>query len=894
MDAKKTLCLIDASAYIHRAFHALPPLTNSRGEPVQALFGFSRMLLKVLRQEKPDYVAVCFDTAAPTFRHKAFEAYKAHRKKIDDALLFQLPLALELVRYWGLPVVALEGYEADDVIATLAQRGAEEGLRVVIVTADKDALQLVNRNIRVLNEAKGVVYSEEEVEKKYGLKPTQLVDFFALTGDASDNVPGVPGVGEKTAAQILKEFGTLDNALARTADMRGALKSKLETYRDQALASRDLVILDRAAPVSIGPHDCVPAAPDAEKLTEILQRFEFKSLLAELLPTPAVRGSRRVRVVRSEADFRDLARAIESAAQLSVDVETTGLNPLRCGLVGIALCVEAGTAWYVPLGHDETAPERDALERRAREALAAAFENESLPKVGHHLKFDLLVLRRHGFPLKGIRFDTLLASYCLNPSRASHGLKDLALDLLGETMTRIEELIGKGAKQTTMDRVPVASAADYAGADVDVTLRLKEKFEPLLEEKGVRKLFDDVEMPLVEILADMEQAGLGVDIPYLRDVQAAFDRDIRALEQDIHAAAGQTFNLNSSRQLSFVLFEKLQLPVVRRTKTGYSTDEEVLRRLSAQHPLPAKMVEYRELTKLKSTYIDALLDLVNPDTGRVHTSFNQAVTATGRLSSSDPNLQNIPIRTEHGRRIRRAFVPRKGWSLVSADYSQIDLRVLAHVSKDPALCEAFRRGGDIHAATAREIFHVAEGSPVTPDQRRVAKTVNFGIVYGQTAFGLSQQLGIPMAQAQSYIDEYFLRYAGVKTWIDRVLAQARRDGYVTTLLGRIRYLPEINAANAAVRSFAERTAMNTPIQGTSADIIKVAMRNIASLLRAGPFQTRILLQVHDDLLFEVPPEEKDRVVPQIRRAMETAVPLDIPIVADIKSGVNWSDMDSQK
>jgi DNA polymerase-1 len=911
----QSLYLVDANAYVHRAYHALPPMNNSRGEPTQALFGFARMLLKLLKQQRPDRIAVCFDTAAPTFRHKAYAAYKAHRKETDDALKFQLPLSREMAQTWGFPVLAVEGYEADDLIATMAEKGRKKGFRVVIVTGDKDALQLVDPSVSVLNEHKGILFTPEEVEKKYGLRPDQLVDFFALTGDSSDNVPGVPGVGPKTAVPLLQRYGTLDSLLEHLGELKGSVKEKLESHRESAVMSRSLVVLDRDAPVGLAPEDCLLREGDPAALQALFQRFEFSSLLAEResavagpstsagrsrgpapAPTepaapPAKNADRVVRTVLTREDLKALGRALRSAEAVAVDVETTGVDALGCSLVGVAAAVKPGEGWYVPIGHKYLgAPEQLPLKAVIAE-IAPVLADPKVPKVGQNLKFDHLVLKRHGAPLSGIGFDTLIASYCLNPSRMSHGLKDLARDILAESMTPIEELIGKGAKQTGMDQAAVEAAAPYAAADAEVVLRLKAKMAPLLQEKGLEKLYYEMELPLVMVLAGMEETGIRVDVPYLRRLAAEFVREIGEIETSIYETAGERLNLNSPKQLAVLLFEKLKLPVVRRTKTGFSTDEEVLQKLSDKHPLPARLLQYRELAKLKSTYIDALLELAHPADGRVHTRFNQAVAATGRLSSSDPNLQNIPIRTEHGRRIRKAFVPEKDWVFLSADYSQIDLRVLAHVSGDPALCEAFRRGEDIHSATAREIFGLAAGEAPTTDQRRVAKSVNFGIVYGQTAYGLSQQIGLGFAEAQSYIDRYFARYAGVKRWIESILETARKDGHVTTLLHRIRYLPEIHAPNTSVRQFAERTAMNTPIQGTSADIIKVAMLDVARDLAKGKSKARLLVQVHDELLFELPAAELKTTAPLIRRRMEEAVKLDIPLVVDLKKGVNWSEME---
>jgi DNA polymerase-1 len=921
-DIKKSLYLIDAHGYLHRAYHALPPLTNSKGEPVGALFGFARMLSKIIRQNRPDRLVVCFDDPAPTFRHKTYTAYKAHRKEIDSELKFQLPLARKMVEDWGLPLAVQPGFEADDLLATLAETGGREGYSVVVVTADKDALQLVGETTTVLNEQRGVLYDAAAVEKKYGLRPDQLVDYFALLGDSSDNVPGVRGVGEKTATGLLKDFGSLDGLYAHLDEVKGPVQEKLRAQEKEARLSRDLVVLDRHVSLPLNLADCtVPEKPSAQ-LVAFLSRVEFNSLLPELesqptrnpereesppakgrksparpvsneapaaLPPVGRPGVRVVHTVLTEEDLALLKNALAQADVLSVDVETTGLEVFDCTLVGLSLAVKPGEAWYLPVGHSYLGMPVQLPLEKIRTVLAPFFSSALLPKIGQNLKFDNHVLTRMGMPVSPISFDTLVASYCLNPGRQTHGLKSLALDFLGESMTNIDVLIGSGAKRITMDQVKIEDVAAYAGADAEVPLRLKAVMEEQLKSKGMERLFYEVEMPLVPILGAMEKVGIGLDVPYLTALSESFERDIAGLEKEIHGLAGEPINVNSPKQLAVILFEKLKLPVVRKTKTGFSTDEEVLQKLSNQHPLPAKMLAYRELAKLKSTYIDGLLAQVR-DSGRVHTRFNQAVAATGRLSSSDPNLQNIPIRTEYGRQIRRAFVPAEGCVFLSADYSQIDLRVLAHVSRDPALVAAFQRGEDIHAATARDIFHLGSSDAVTEDQRRVAKSVNFGIVYGQTGFGLAQQLGLPLGQAQAYINAYLEKYAGVKDWIGRIIDEARQAGFVTTLLNRRRYLPEITAANAAVRGFAERTAMNTPIQGTSADIIKVAMRDVARLVEEKRWKTRVLLQVHDDLLFEVPEGELAQVAVPIQKTMEGALALDVPVRVDLKTGRNWAEM----
>jgi len=888
----KSFFLVDGNAYLHRAFHALPPLTTSKGEPVNAVFGFVRMLQKILKQYHPDHLIACFDTPAATFRHKLYKEYKATRKETDPSLRPQIPLAQELIKLWGIPLVSQEGYEADDLIATLADRAVHAGFQVTIVTGDKDALQLVSETVSVLNESKSLLMTPEAVVEKYGLKPCQLVDYFSLMGDASDNVPGVTGIGEKTATQLLQKYGDLETILSFPVEMKQPLRQKLESQRDQALLSKTLVTLDRQVPIPLDIHSCVVQKPDMEHLLPLVNRLEFTHFLSDISaePAPSLK-TRQVNVVLTAEQLAELVRLLRGASRVAVDVETTGVQPLSCRLVGISLSTEPDSAWYIPIAHDYEGAPRQLPLPDIIQALRPSLGDPRVPKYGQNLKFDYLVLKKHGLTMDGIGFDTLIASYCLNPSRNTHNLKALALDYLGETMTTIEELIGKGAKQTTMNTIPIDKVADYAGADAAVALSLADKMAPELKEKNLEALWRDVEMPLVEVLASMEENGIRVDPDYLSGLRKEFERMISDIASVIERWAGEPFNLNSPKQLAHILFEKLKLPPGRKTKTGYSTDEGVLRQLTRHHELPAKLIEHRELSKLKSTFIDGLIEQINPETGRVHTHLNQAVTATGRLSSSDPNLQNIPVRTEYGRMIRKAFVAAPGHRLLSADYSQIDLRVLAHISGDEVLCRTFRQGGDIHTATAADIFGIASDQ-VSPEQRRIAKTVNFGIVYGQTAFGLAQQLEIDVREAQRYINSYFERYAGVKRWIDSCVEQARKQGAVTTLLNRIRYLPEINSPNISVRQFAERTAMNTPVQGTSADIIKLAMREIFQALRRTGLRTKMLLQVHDDLLFEAPESELGALQSLVIDKMENALSLNVPLRVDLKCGSDWADMKS--
>ncbi|MHB9154397.1 MAG: DNA polymerase I [Endomicrobiales bacterium] len=890
------LYIIDANAYVHRAYHAVPPLSTSKGEMVNAVYGFLRMLLKLLRTEKPEYLAVCFDYPAATFRHLEFPAYKANRRKMDDELKQQMPLAREAVRVLNLPLIEMQGYEADDLIATLARQAEKGGADVVVVSGDKDALQLVNGKITVWNEGRNITYDREKVHEKYGLYPENLVDMFALMGDAADNVPGIKGVGEKTAVRLVQKYGSLENILKNADEIEGKLQETVRSGAGEAGKSKKLVTLCDTVPLETSWEKCRPGTPDEKTVIDFLCRFEFTSLLKEIVPEKDsacvnVRERKFKTTILSAAnEIAALVQNIEAAPRLSFDLETTGLDPYSAEIVGISLALDAGEGFYLPVGHRYMGAPQQPDRDEVIGALKGVLENSRIRKYGHNIKYDLTVIKRYGVALEGVHFDTMVASYCLNPSRNSHGLKSVALDYLGFRMTGIEELIGKGAKQITMDQVEVERAAQYAAADAVAVLMLAENLEPQLAEKKLDTLFHKVEMPLVEILADMEQAGLKVDFPYLEGLSKEFAALLRGLEKEIFRLAGQEFNPNSPRQLAVILFEKLKLPVIRRTKTGYSTDEEVLRALSAQHALPGRLIEYRELQKLKSTYIDALLKAGDPATHRVHTSFNQAVTATGRLSSSEPNLQNIPVRTEYGRMIRKAFVPERGKLLLSADYSQIDLRVLAHISQDTALIEAFRKGEDIHSATAHEVFNVPLPE-VTKDMRRIAKTINFGIVYGMSAFSLAQQLGLSNAQAKEYIDSYFKRYHGVRDWMGKIVEEARASGYVATLLGRIRYLPDIRSTNGQVRGFAERTALNTPIQGTSADIIKLAMIEIHRALSRERPGARMLVQVHDELLFEVPEAELGTISSMVKYRMESALKLDVPLVADLKTGHNWAVME---
>jgi len=889
---KEKLYLIDGNAYIHRAFHALPPLTTSSGQMVNAVYGFTRMVLKILWEQKPDYIAVCFDFPAPTFRHKEFAEYKATRKETPDELRQQIPLAYKVVKAFNIPVFEKEGYEADDVIGTLSKKASKEGIETVIVTGDKDALQLVDNSVKVLNEPKNTLYTEPIIKEKMEVSPGQIIDLMALVGDASDNVPGVKGVGPKTATELIREFGSLENLYQNLSKVKGKLREKLENGRENAFLSKRLVTLEKDVPIEVDIQDCHVGEFDREELLRVFRELEFKTLIEELIPREE-KHEVDYKGVFNREEFEALAGELGKAPLISLDLETTAPDPMRAAIVGISFALKPYAAFYIPLAHSYLGAPQQLEKKYVLEKLKPILENAEIKKYGQNIKYDLIVLSREGINLQGIYFDSMIASYVLNPSKMNHNLNDIALEYLNYKMTHLSELLGKGKKAVTMDRVEVERVIPYACCDADIVLRLAQIMERELRDKGLANLFYEVEMPLLEVLAEMEMNGVIIDKDYLSGLSQDFSGRLREVENEIYKFAGQEFNINSPRQLSFILFEKLKLPVVSRTKTGPSTSEEVLVQIAEKHKLPHLIIEYRELQKLKSTYIDALPEMVNPETGRLHTSFNQTVTATGRLSSSEPNLQNIPIRTEEGRKIRRAFIPDRGCVFVSADYSQIDLRVLAHISGDKSLKDAFFHNEDIHRRTASEIFGVSQDE-VTPELRRIAKTVNFGLSYGMSPYGLSKDLGVSQSEAEKYINSYFKKYKGVKEYIKNIVVQARKQGFVTTLLNRRRYLPEINSKNAAIRGFAERTAINTPIQGTSADIIKVAMIRISDRIKAKGLTAKMSLQIHDELLFEVPEKEVDELSRLAKEEMEGAVSLDVPVVVDMTVGRNWRDLKEMK
>lgn len=875
------LYLVDAHAYIHRAYHALPPLTNSRGEPVGALFGFARMLLQLVKKEKPEGIAVCFDTPEPTFRHKASEAYKATRKEIDADLKTQLGQAQAMAEAMGFACAALPGYEADDVMATLARRSSAAGFDAVLVTGDKDALQMVSPGIRVLNVAKNVWMDALQVEEKFGVPPEAIVDYLTIIGDASDNVAGIRGIGPVGASKILKQYKTLKAALkaAKDGDPEMAPKWAKALLASEAEAQKaaSLIKLEDNAPVGLSPKDCALQKPEPEALKEVLGRLEFFSLLKELLPgeavpEPAANQSHAAAAsgVPTPVPASQAVLSLSTFSKLSAE-----LAKASAIVVGCALNAEHDLAepsrYFLALGFEDgrmTVLAEDEVEKNEG-AIRKVLKGSALKSV-YDLKETSIALALAGLELSKPIFDTMLAAYVLNPT----GLKAQSA---GVSVEALLEGQGPKGRRSALERAALALGA--------------EALSKLIKEGGLSALYEDMELPLVEVLQEMEAAGIAVDRPYLSSLSTEFEGRLAGLKGEIDEMAGAPINVNSSKQLGELLYDRLGLPSVRKTaKGGRSTDEESLKALAAANPIPGKVLEYREISKLKSTYIDGLLERVVFDGGRVHTHFDQTGTATGRLSSLDPNLQNIPIRSPLGQKIRRAFVAAPGSVLLSVDYSQIDLRVLAHMSGDKVLKEAFERGEDIHTRTACEVFHV-EPAAVDKEMRRGAKAINFGIVYGLSAHGLSMQLGIPYGKAAEYIRHYFERYEGVAAWIKRNVEQAKRDGFVRTLSGRIRYLPELSAKNAALRQFGERAAGNTPIQGGSADVIKHAMLKVHEVLSADKkFKAKMLLQIHDELVFEVPCAELKGFAAWVKPVMERAVALSVPLVVDLKAGDNWQDM----
>ena len=899
----RKLVLVDGSSYLYRAFFALPALSNSRGEPTGALLGVANMLHKLVKEEKPDLIAVVFDAPGKTFRDELFEQYKAHRPPMPDDLRAQTQPLLDLVQAMGLPMLRINGVEADDVIGTLAVQAATQNIAVLISTGDKDMAQLVNPHISLINTMTGSRLDREGVKTKFEVYPEQIVDYLSLVGDSADNIPGVPKVGPKTAAKWLNEYHSLDNLLAHADAITGKVGESLRENIATLELSRKLARIDCAVTLDSTPETLVAQPPAADALRTLCQRYELNTLLrhlesqhGELLntdepqATAATSTTGQYEAVLTQSQLEQWLEQLSKAELICIDTETTSLDYMTAELVGIALSVEAGKAAYIPVAH--TYP--GAPQQLQREAVLAQIkpilENARLAKLGHHLKYDAHIFANYGINIQNMQFDSMLESYVLNSTAGRHDMDSVAKKYLGVDTIHYEDVCGKGARQITFDQVDIDAATRYSAEDADITLRLHQTLWPMLSaEPGLEHVYTSIEQPLVPVLFRMEHHGVLIDAGLLRQQSQQLSEQMLALVDRCHSAAGQPFNVDSPKQLQEILFGKLGIPVLRKTPTGQpSTAEDVLEELASDHELPRLIIEYRSMAKLKSTYTDKLPLQINPGTGRVHTSYHQAVAATGRLSSTDPNLQNIPIRSAEGRRIRQAFIAPPGQVLVAADYSQIELRIMAHLSGDESLLKAFAADQDIHQATAAEVLGISL-EQVSSEQRRSAKAINFGLIYGMSAFGLAKQLGVERGEAQRYIDLYFARYPGVKQYMERTRTQAHELGYVETVFGRRLYLPDINSRNASLRQYAERSAINAPMQGTAADIIKLAMINVDRWLQESGFPARLIMQVHDELVFEVAANSTAELIHEVRQRMSAAASLHVQLKVDIGMGANWDE-----
>jgi DNA polymerase-1 len=904
MNDKTPLVLVDGSSYLYRAFHALPPLMTSGGQPTGAIKGVVSMIRRLLKDYPGSPLVVVFDAKGKTFRDELFEEYKSHRPPMPDDLRKQIEPIHQIIRAMGLPLLVEEGVEADDVIGTLALQASKNRTHVVISTGDKDMAQLVSEQITLVNTMTETVMDRQGVVDKFGIPPELMIDYLALVGDKSDNIPGVPGVGEKTALAILQNLGGMDaiygdlEAVAEL-DFRGAKKTpaKLAEHRDQAFLSYQLATIKTDVPLTVALPELSNGLPDNAALLHWFRQLEFKGWVEELLAAsesdddlPSSVADRDYQVILTQEQLDQWLQRLEQAELVAFDTETTSLDYMQASIVGVSFAIAAHQAAYVPLAHDYLGAPRQLDRDTVLEQLKPLLESSALAKVGQNLKYDMSVLANHGIAMQGIRFDTMLESYVLDSTATRHDMDSLALKYLGEKTTHFQDIAGKGASQLTFNQIAIEQAAPYAAEDADITLRLHETLWPRLQKiTGLAHVYQTIEMPLVPVLSRIERNGTKVSADLLRKQSDQLGERIAALEQQAFDLAGEEFNLASPKQLGYILFEKLKLPIQKKTAKGAaSTKEEVLQELALDYPLPKLLLEHRSLSKLKSTYTDKLPLLVNPATGRIHTSYHQAVTATGRLSSSDPNLQNIPVRSAEGRRIRQAFVATEGCKIVAADYSQIELRIMAHLSGDRGLKAAFEQNLDVHSATAAEVFGV-ELASVTGEQRRSAKAINFGLIYGMSAFGLGRQLHIGRNQAQEYIDLYFARYPGVQAYMDSIRKRAAEQGYVETLFGRRLYLPEIRASNGMRRQAAERTAINAPMQGTAADIIKLAMISVDQWLADKKLNARMIMQVHDELILEVPQDELEDVLSGLKAHMSNAARLDVPLVVDVGVGDNWDE-----
>jgi DNA polymerase-1 len=892
--------LIDGNSFCYRAHYAIKNLSTKEGRPTGAVFGFVNMLNKIIKDEAPDLLAVAFDLEVPTFRHKKFADYKLGRPPMPQDLIEQMPVIKEVVSAYRIPIFQKEGFEAEDLIAAVARKLEKLGVEVFIVTGDKDMFQLVNDKIKIYHTHKdGLIYSKDKIRDRFGVNPEKIVDIMALMGDKIDNIPGVPGIGEVTAKELIKEFGSLENVYRNIKKIKQEKRRKLLLDNEEkARLSKELATINADIDFEFDIQDLRLKKPDTQKLIEIFKRLEFSSFLKKFLKADT--KSSFYQLIKEKESFFSLIEELKKKKYICFDFETTSADPMLARVIGIAFCVEEKKAFYIPLRiekKDFLAFEKSMFSKGLREAfneefvfdnLRPLFEDEKKEKIGQNIKYEEIILKRYKIDLKGSFFDTMVASYLLNPSKLNHNLQDIALEYLSYSMTSLDDLLGKGKNRRSILEINIEDLKNYACEDADITLRLKKILEKKLKEENLFDLFCKIEMPLIDTLSWVENNGVCIDSSFLKKISLNMQNTLDKLTQKIYDEAGEHFNINSPKQLQVILFEKLKLKPLKRIKTGSSTDVEVLAKLSKEHPLPKLLLEYRELSKLKSTYVDTLPKLINPLTGRVHTSFNQTTTQTGRLSSSNPNLQNIPIKTDIGRQIRKAFVAQdKNHLILSCDYSQIELRILAHFSKDPALMNAFEQDVDIHTHTASLIFGMEE-KDITQKMRSVAKTVNFGIIYGMSSYGLARELDIEASQAKEFIQAYFKRYPKVKEYIHHQINFARSHGYVLTLFNRKRYIPQINSDNIRLRNFAIRTVINTPIQGTASDIIKKAMNEIYDRFKKKNLKSKMILQVHDELVFEILKDELTIIRAIVRDCMcQAAAVLEVPVKVSLKIGRNW-------
>lgn len=894
---QKPLILIDGSSYLYRAYHALPPLTNSQGEPTGAIYGVINMIRRLLKDYDPDHIAVIFDPKGKTTRHEIYTEYKAHRPPMQDELSAQVPPLFDVIKAMGLPLVIIDGVEADDVIGTLAKTAEAQGLKTIISTGDKDIAQLVNDKITLINTMTNQTLDIPGVKEKFGVKPEQIIDYLALMGDATDNIPGVPKVGPKTAVKWLEEYGSLDNVIKNADKISGKVGENLRAHVSELPLSRKLVTIytDIKLPVTIADLKRQPA--NNAILIDLFKRLEFKTWLNEVLSQPSSEVEKKTenaqldyQIILTESHWQQVWQEIQKATEIAFDTETTSLDAMNAELVGICLAIKPNQGFYIPLAHDYPGAPVQLDRNKILQEMQILFGDTKKTIIAQNLKYDLTVMENYGIKLRTKFFDTMLESYVLNSTSNRHDMDSLAFKYLGRHTITFEDIAGKGAKQVTFNQITLDKAGEYAAEDADVTLQLHHALSSKINaDKHLASVLHEIELPLIPILAQMERIGVLVDKEQLGRLSKIFGERIEELQQQAYQLAGEEFNLGSPKQLQEILYQKLKIPVLKKTPTGVpSTSEEVLQELAANYPLPKIILEYRSLSKLKSTYADALVEKIDPKTRRVHTSYNQAITATGRLSSTDPNLQNIPIRTEEGRKIRQAFIAPPGYKIISADYSQIELRIMAHLSQDKGLLKAFAQDSDIHKATAAEVFNVPL-EKVSSEQRRSAKAINFGLIYGMSAFGLAKALSVSREVAQQYIDLYFSRYPSVKQFMETIRLGAHQRGFVETLFGRRLYLMDINTSNLQRQKAAERAAINAPMQGTAADIIKIAMMKLDRWIAQSSLDVKMIMQVHDELVFEVAEKDIDAAVIAIRKHMTEIPGLDVPLAVEISAGNNWDE-----